>query len=176
MIYIESERLRMSQIRSDHWTLFLRLHQDESVTRYAFDKPDEREIWARFESRLPEWRWGDKHWLCLVIADKFSGQWMGVTGFKICDDGVSVEVGYLLLEEFHDRGFGTESLIALVNYIEHYLPVMQVKAVVSEGNEASCRVLEKANFTLVEVEPLAFQIGGEWLDDLIYYYPLKRRH
>ncbi len=176
MIYIESQRLRMSQIRSDHWSLFLRLHQDKAVIRYAFDRPEVEEIRMRFDARLPEWNWGDEHWLCLVISDKFSGQWLGVTGLQISEDGSSVEIGYLLLEEFHGKGFGTESLLALVNHIEHYFPVMEIRAIVTEGNLACCRILEKAHFKLENTEPLAFQIGGEWYDDLIYCYQVKRRH
>ncbi len=176
MVYIESQRLRMSPIRMDHWSLFRRLHQDEAVIRYISDKPNLVEIRARFDERLVEWHWGDGHWLCLVISHKLTGEWLGICGLQLNDDQTSVQIGYLLLEEFQNQGLGTEALMALVSYIEHYLPVMEVRAVVTDGNEASCAILDKAQFDLEDVEPLSLEIGGEWHDELIYVYRVRRRH
>ncbi len=176
MIYIESERLTLSPIRPDHWSLFLRLHQDESVIRYVLDYTNIEDIRQRFEDRLPEWKWGDEHWSCLVIRDRYTGESFGIIGFQVSDDGTSAEIGYLLLKECHGKGIGTESVFALINYLEHYVPIMEIRAIVTSGNKAGCHILEKANFTLQDIQPLAFQIAGEWYDDLIYCYQIKRRH
>lgn len=40
MIEIASPRLSMRQITETDWPLFLRLHQEEEVIRYAFDQPE----------------------------------------------------------------------------------------------------------------------------------------
>ncbi|WP_076588649.1 GNAT family N-acetyltransferase [Vibrio ostreicida] len=173
MIEIATPRLSMRQITETDWPLFLRLHQEEEVIRYAFDKPELADIRHRFESRLPLWQWGSRHWLCLVIIDNESGQAVGVTGLCVDEESEqSVEIGYLLLPEFHGRGFGTESLLALIEHIEQSLPVKNVKAIVTDGNVASCKVLEKAGFQLIEREENAYQIGGRLYDDLIYRFLL----
>ncbi|WP_070966488.1 GNAT family N-acetyltransferase [Vibrio sonorensis] len=169
MIVINSERLTMGQIINDDWSLFLRLNQEPEVTRYAFDPPSEQEIKARFESRLPKWKWGSEHWLCLTIRDKESGEAIGVTGLCISDkEKGDVEVGYLLLPEFHGKGFGTESLIALIGHVVSAFPITCITAIVTDGNIASCKVLEKSGFTLEEREADAYEIGGKLYDDLIY--------
>lgn len=171
MNHIESPQLSMTQITEHDWQLFERLNQDEAVIRYAFDKPSNEQIRQRFESRLPVWSWPDSHWLCLVIREKSTGAAVGVTGLCVAEDNQQeVEVGYLLLPEFHGKGYGTESLIALLEHTTSKLPITTVNAIVTDGNIASCKVLEKAGFKLAEREKDAYQIGGKLYDDLIYRY------
>ncbi|WP_038176517.1 MULTISPECIES: GNAT family N-acetyltransferase [Vibrio] len=171
MNHLESKQLVMNPITAKDWSLFERLHQDDEVIRYAFDKPTTDEIRQRFESRLPVWRWPDKHWLCLVIREKTTGEAIGVTGLCVSEQNQQqVEVGYLLLPEFHGKGYGTESLITLIQHAANQLPITIVNAIVTDGNVASCKVLEKAGFSLKEREKNAYQIGGKYYDDLIYCY------
>ncbi|KJY83844.1 acetyltransferase [Vibrio galatheae] len=168
---IESEQLVMTQITDKDWALFERLNQDEDVIRYAFDKPSTEQIRQRFESRLPEWKWPDSHWLCLVISEKQTGTPIGVTGLCVSEQNINeIEVGYLLLPEFHGKGYGTESLIALMDHAKAEFPIKTVNAIVTDGNIASCKVLEKAGFKLAEREKDAYQIGGQRYDDLIYRF------
>ena len=88
----------------------------------------------------------------------------------ICYDD-SVEIGYLLLPEYHGKGIGTESLLALIKHIQQFFPtVKNINAIVTDGNVASCKVLEKAGFELMEREENAYQIGGKLYDDLIYRF------
>ncbi|MBN3495195.1 GNAT family N-acetyltransferase [Vibrio neptunius] len=172
MIEIASPRLLMRQIKETDWPLFLRLHQEEDVIRYAFDQPELDDIRQRFESRLPVWQWGSAHWLCLVITDSVNQRAVGVTGLCIEDESDdSVEIGYLLLPEYHGKGIGTESLLALIKHIKQFFPtVKNINAIVTDGNVASCKVLEKAGFELMEREENAYQIGGKLYDDLIYRF------
>ncbi|WP_428775257.1 GNAT family N-acetyltransferase [Vibrio sp.] len=174
MIHIETSRLLMSQIQQHHWPLFLRLHQEEEVIRYAFDQPSEAEIRSRFDSRLPQWRWGSEHWLCLVIRDSQTEQAIGITGLCISEAETSeIEVGYLLLPEFHGCGYGTESLLGLKQYVQDHFPVAAITAIVTDGNVASCKVLEKSGFELAEREKNAYRIGNQVYDDLQYRCQLE---
>tara|TARA_Y100001960_G_scaffold329427_2_gene420705 strand:- start:150 stop:671 length:522 start_codon:yes stop_codon:yes gene_type:complete len=171
MLLIESPNLVMRTITESDWPLFERLHQDEEVIRYAFDRPTTEEIRSRFDSRLPKWGWGSQHWLCLVVEDKLTSKPVGVTGLCQSEEHDShVEVGYLLLPEFHGKGIGTESLLALVEHTKGHFPVKKFNAIVTDGNIASCKVLEKVGFVLKEREANAYQIGGVEYDDLLYSY------
>ncbi|MEX0333979.1 GNAT family N-acetyltransferase [Vibrio tubiashii] len=174
MNQIESKKLSMAQITEDDWALFERLNQDEDVIRYAFDKPSTEQIRERFTSRLPAWNWPDSHWLCLVIREKESGDAIGVTGLCVSEQSRDeVEVGYLLLPEFHGKGYGTESLVALIDHATREFPIKTVNAIVTDGNIASCKVLEKAGFTLAEREKDAYLLGGKYYDDLIYRFQVS---
>lgn len=163
---IETDRLTMAQITNDDWPLFLRLNTDPSIISLCFDIPSESEIRAKFQSRLPLWNSQSNEWLCLVIREKNSAMAVGITGFFI--DNSVAEVGYLLLPEFHGRQYGTESLSALIDRALALNEIVSFRAVVTEGNIASERVLQKCGFTLSQVIPQAYSIAGKRYDDRIY--------
>ncbi|MDA0150198.1 GNAT family N-acetyltransferase [Vibrio sp. LaRot3] len=156
----------MTPITEKDWPLFRRLLSEPQVIRHCFDAPSESDARARFESRLPTWSVESEHWLCLVMVDKQSQQPIGVTGC-VMENGIA-ELGYLLLPEFFGRQYGTESLAALLELLKAQCGVKQFKAVVTEGNIASERVLEKCGFRLGQVVPEAYEIGGRLLADHIY--------
>ena len=84
------------------------------------------------------------------FAIAVSGQAVGGIGFKLQPDveRVSAEIGYWLGEPFWGRGIVSEALTALTEYAiaKHHLT--RVFAVPFATNPASCRVLEKAGYTL----------------------------
>lgn len=163
---ISTDRLTMSQITQQDWSLFQSLNQDPAVISLCFDEPSPEALKESFESRLPRWRKGAEHWLCLTVTLSESGEKIGVTGFRV-SDGVA-EVGYLFLPQYHGLGYGTESLKALVKWAIEDLGIEAFNAVVTEGNFGSEKVLTNSGFTLHQVVPDAYQIGGKLYADHIY--------
>ncbi|SDQ69027.1 Protein N-acetyltransferase, RimJ/RimL family [Pseudomonas sp. UC 17F4] len=172
---LHSERLNMRQIIEDDWPLFLALHGDQRVTRYVCDTQTQSEVRERFESRLPLWLPGSTHWLCLVMFDPHIQEAIGVTGLKLAEPtGSTAEVGYLLLPQFQGKGYGSESLQAVISYARDVLCLDALKGVVTDGNIGSCRVLEKCGFVLEERHADAFCIGEQLFDDLVYLNRIGR--
>ncbi|WP_165773267.1 GNAT family N-acetyltransferase [Zooshikella ganghwensis] len=163
---IESKRLKMRPIREADWALFLQLHTDPNVISLCFDEPEIEVIRDKFEARLVTWSPTSNAWLCLVIIDKITDNVMGITGFIVEDN--TAHVGYLLLPEFHGKQYGTESLLALLDWAESIDTITHYKAVVTEGNVSSERVLVKCGFQLQSVIPEAYEIGGKLYADHIY--------
>jgi RimJ/RimL family protein N-acetyltransferase len=75
---------------------------------------------------------------------------VGGIGFVLQQDveRVSAEVGYWLGEAYWGRGITTEALAAITRYAIEQHGLTRVFAVPFAYNQASCRVLEKAGFTL----------------------------
>lgn len=163
---ITTTRLAMSPITQKDWPLFLQLHQEPKVISLCFDAISVEVIKEKFETRLMPWSQKSEEWLCLVITDRSNGKALGITGFSV-DEGVA-EVGYLLLPEFHGNQFGTESLSALLDWAVDTHQITNYKAVVTEGNIGSERVLIKCGFTLKNVVDNAYEIGGQWYADHHY--------
>lgn len=159
-------RLQLRPIESADWPLYYRLSTDKKVIEKCFDLPADSEIRNNFNSRLPLWNPASDHWLCLVITEKQTGADIGVTGF-IIKEGVA-EVGYLLLPDFNNKGYGTESLKGLIEKASVDYTILHYQAVVTEGNLASERVLQKCGFSLNRVDKQAYSIGGTLFDDHIY--------
>lgn len=165
---VTSARLEMTPLTQQDWPLFQLLHHTPEVIAQCFDAPTEAELQQKFQSRLQPWHKDASHWLCLVMRQLDTGQAIGVTGMAMAEG--RAEVGYLLLPQFYGQGFGTESLQALIQWAANTQEITCFKAVVTEGNIASERVLQKAGFKLVAKEPDAHCIGGKPYADHSYYF------
>jgi RimJ/RimL family protein N-acetyltransferase len=78
------------------------------------------------------------------------GEAVGSIGFVLRGDveRVSAEIGYWLAEPLWGRGITTEALIALTQYAIDTHGLTRVYALPFAWNTPSCRVLEKAGYTL----------------------------
>ncbi|URQ60348.1 GNAT family N-acetyltransferase [Pantoea alhagi] len=164
---IDSSRLTYHPITESDWPFFLALYQDRNVMRFVADPRDVDEIRrVAFNVRLPHWQRGSKHWLCLVLTEKMSGDRVGVSGF--IDRGQNTaEVGFLLNAAFHGKGYGTESLRAICQ-AAFALGFSKLIATVNTGNQASKAVLEKAGFVQEETLRESYYLNGRWQDDWIF--------
>ncbi|WP_218573442.1 GNAT family N-acetyltransferase [Rheinheimera lutimaris] len=165
---IRTARLEMTPLRKDDWPLFQTLHSTEQVIAQCFDPLPDTVLQQKFQQRLAPWHKDADHWQCLVIRQHGSGEAIGVTG--MCLSQGRAEVGYLLLPAFYGQGFGTESLQALIQWAATTQDISHFKAVVTEGNTASERVLQKTGFQLAEKVPQAHSIAGKRYADHIYHF------
>ncbi|WP_347905648.1 GNAT family N-acetyltransferase [Pseudomonas purpurea] len=168
---LHTPRLLLNPLAETDWPIFLRLHQQPDVMRYVLDELSPEHIRERFDSRLPHWSLASSHWLCLTLRDRQTSESLGVTGLRLSDHtGTEAEVGYLLLHQHHGKGYGSESLSALTTYATQTLGIDTLQATVTDGNAASCKVLEKCGFVFSERKPLAYSLANEPVDDLIYRF------
>lgn len=166
MLALHTEQLYFRTMVESDWSLFLRLHSEPRTMQFVFGEITEEQIRKGFDHRLPVWTLQSDHWLCLVVIDKASKQELGVSGFRILSPG-HAEVGTLLLPEFQGKGFGTESRKAIIDYAAA-IGLDSLESTVTDGNIASCKVLEKCGFVFDRRVPHSYQIGDQWFDDLIY--------
>ncbi|BDH44181.1 N-acetyltransferase GCN5 [Salmonella enterica subsp. enterica serovar Choleraesuis] len=167
MIEIETPRLKMTQIRASDWAFFSALQRDPEVLRFVGDPLPETTLRAAFETRLPRWSPGSRHWLCLVLRDKQTQQPLGLSGFVWREPGVS-EVGFMLDPAAFGQGYGSESLRAVCRMAFSNPSMRKLTATVTVGNQASRNTLEKCNFQLEGCLRENYMIGGEWKDDWIF--------
>jgi RimJ/RimL family protein N-acetyltransferase len=170
MLALHTERLSLRTLVEADWPLFLQLHRDPTTMQYVFGDIDEAYIRKGFEHRLPAWTPESAHWLSLVISERATGQALGVAGWRLLRPG-HAELGILLLPHSHGQGYGTDCCLALIDQARAF-GLTSLESTVTDGNTASCRVLEKLGFTFERREPQAYQIGEQWFDDLIYHYNL----
>ncbi|WP_049614561.1 GNAT family N-acetyltransferase [Yersinia pekkanenii] len=167
-IALKTPRLTLDSLNEQDWPLFLRLYQDPDVRRYMTDPMELPEIRARFESRLRPWEKTSSHWLCLVIRDRDCGQAMGLTGFLAEWLPLQqAEVGYAMLPSCQGKGFGKESLMAVLAFGFQQCQFHKMKATVTVGNHASRGLLQRCGFQLEGTLRDNFQLSGQWRDDWI---------
>lgn len=168
MIHIATERLTLSTMTEQDWPLFSRLYQDPEVIRYISDPQDLVTIQTRFAVRVQPWDRTSDHWLCLVIREKASGQPVGITGFlPEWQPFQQAEVGYGLLPEFTGKGYGQESLVAVLEFAFQQCQFHKVIATVTVGNQPSRALLERCGFQLEGTLRDNFSLSGKWCDDWV---------
>jgi RimJ/RimL family protein N-acetyltransferase len=84
------------------------------------------------------------------FAIAVGGEAAGAIGFVLKPDveRVSAEIGYWLAEPFWGRGLATEAVKAVTSHAVAHHGLTRVFALPFATNRASCRVLEKAGYTL----------------------------
>lgn len=115
---------------------------DPDVTRYLTWKPDQslEEISAFVDRALNAWERGSIYTWALTLRD--SGRLIGMIDARI--DAYMVNIGYVIAQEYWNRGYATEALKAVLAWTDTQEDVERVWAVCAVANPASARVMEKA--------------------------------
>ena len=105
-----------------------------------------------------------------MIADKGCTSPVGIIGLKPNIENDEFELGYILSKDSWGKGYASESVEAMLKYSNQFLKISGFKAVVSEGNLASEKVLEKCGFEKTEILRNAISLKGKWHDDYVFKY------
>jgi [ribosomal protein S5]-alanine N-acetyltransferase len=79
-----------------------------------------------------------------------------------------IELGYALLPSEMGKGYGTEAVQIMVDYLFLTKDIMRVQATTDERNKASQRVLEKVGFKEEGIIRQSGFMRGEWVNDCLY--------
>lgn len=127
------------------------------VTNYEI--PDNKEYLANVSSV-------GERWLKLGIVLKETNEFIGFcnTGIKQEISGLNREIAYSISNDYRNKGYTTQAVKGLVNYLFENTDVEELNAVVLPRNVASNKVIAKCGFQLrgnIEIE-----------DQLHYHYTL----
>lgn len=162
---LQTQRLILSKLQPEDWQLFKRVHQDNLSMRWIGEIPDEEDLRQRFNGRLAPWQVTSFHMLCLVVRLRASNEAIGLFGSTAeWQPWRQAEVGYMLLSEHCGRGYGSEALGALCEFL-FCSGFHKLKALVVEGNWPSRRVLEKNDFMLEGTLRDNYLLNGRWVND-----------
>lgn len=85
----------------------------------------------------------------------------------VVENNVATNVGYMFFLPFWNQGYATEGVQAVAAHLEQ-CGIVEQRALVTVGNDASARVLVKAGFVRTRVIPENDVIRGEKYDDVEY--------
>lgn len=160
------DRVQLRLVREADLPAFTSAHQDirsrgayfplgmvsESVLRRRFA---ENGFWDREEGTLLIWH-----------EDEIVGH---IEFFKPVNYWDAFELSYLLYDERHSgRGYSTEAVQLLVDYLTATKKQHRIHLVIAVGNEASRRIAEKCGFVLEGTARGAFFTGGRNHDVFLY--------
>jgi RimJ/RimL family protein N-acetyltransferase len=143
---------------------------------------DNRNIWLNLRDRFPHpyTRRAGREFIRLAMSQRpetmfaiaVDDEAVGGIGFTVLTDveRVSAEIGYWLGELYWGRGFVTEALVAITRYAIDTCGLTRVYALPFASNRASCRVLEKAGYTLEARLRRSAIKDGQIVDQLQYSF------
>jgi RimJ/RimL family protein N-acetyltransferase len=82
--------------------------------------------------------------------------------------GSQLEIGYALLPNERNKGYGTETIRMIVDYLFLAKPVVRIQATTDVRNRPSQRVLDKNEFKREGVIRKADFVRGQWRDEYLY--------
>ena len=78
------------------------------------------------------------------------------------------ELGYALDPMERGKGYGSEAITIMVDYLFLSKPIVRIQAEIHPNNKASQRALEKAGFTQEGILRHSFFSKGEWTDTTVF--------
>jgi RimJ/RimL family protein N-acetyltransferase len=131
-----------------------------------YDPLDEQQtrtdVERRYDNLSPEAKW--------FIIEKKDGNKIGFIGNFLI--GRLQEVGYALVSNERNKGYGTEAVKIIVDYLFLSKDIIRIQAGTNVENKPSQRVLEKAGFTREGIVRKEMFVRGKWTD--FYRYSILR--
>jgi len=106
-------------------------------------------------------------WTWFVIEKKDGTKIGFILHFNVQPFGW-VEIGYALIPGEMGRGYGSEAVQILVDYLFLTKDIMRIQATTDERNKPSQGVLEKAGFQKEGIIRKSSFTRGQWVNDYLY--------
>lgn len=175
---LQSDRLILRAFSARDAAEFSRYRSDPQVARYqSWDAPFTLEQAGQFIAGLAAAVPGAPgEWYQAALEEKASGRLAGDCAFQVLEDGRQAEIGFTLAREFQGKGYATEAVRRLLEYLFRDLGLHRVRASCDPENPASARVLARAGMRREGrfVESLWFKgrwAGEDWYAVLAREWP-----
>jgi len=110
-------------------------------------------------------------WFQFVIFEKDERSVVGDIGLHFLASDTQnkqVELGYILHKKYWGKGYATEALMPIVDYLVYTLDKHRLVANIDPSNYPSIRLVEKLGFRKEGHLRESFFSKGKWLDDLVF--------
>ena len=105
----------------------------------------------------------DSQWF---FVEKKDGTKIGNIGHLL--EAGEVEIGYYIVPNERRKGYATEAISMMVDYLFLSKTIERVQAKADPENTASCKALEKAGFKREGILRKTFFSRGKWKDDCMF--------
>ena len=123
-----------------------------------FPQMSEAEWEKKYDSFTPDTKW--------FFIEKKDGSRIGLVLSFL--NGNFMEIGYILVPNERKKGYGSEAVKIIVDYLFLSKELVRVQAITGVDNSASHMVLEKAGFTKEGIIRKSAFIRGVWQDGVLY--------
>jgi RimJ/RimL family protein N-acetyltransferase len=102
------------------------------------------------------------------IIEKQDGTKIGFIAHWLVQPGGMMEIGYGLISNERGKGYGTEAVQIMVDYLFLSKDIVRIQAVTNVKNVPSQKVLEKVGFRREGIIRKSGFVRGEWVDACLF--------
>ncbi|MDP4220215.1 MAG: GNAT family protein [Bacteroidota bacterium] len=176
--HIESPRLEIRQFEVRDAEEFFYLEQRSlhvHLAPYSPLKPEPatdaegiRTMREMLRSTIERWEDGLDHRFAIILKE--SGAIIGQIGITniIRNVAQSAFVGYWIGNEYLNRGYATEALVAVLHFSFELARLHRISLWIAPENVPSLRMAEKLNLRFEGTAIRALYLGGKWQDTKIF--------
>lgn len=169
---LESERLRIRNLKEEDLHHFFDYRSDPEVCRYQDWEPFDKDTTLSFiQEQEQKGLYNIEEWVQLAIALKEGNHLIGDIAFRRYDkDGSIVEVGYAITPSHQRQGYAFEALQLLIRHFFQDLNIHKVTARVDPRNAGSLGLLYRLNFVKEgHIRKCFFDpVDNEWVDEMVF--------
>jgi len=166
---LETERLILRTITIDDKNEIFEYRRDKEMNKYQGWIPETIEDVELFIGKISEQINVPDTWFQFVIVDKKTSKIVGDLGIHFIDiENKQVEIGCTLNKDFQNKGFASESVIKVIDYLFKDLNKHRIITSIDPDNINSIRLVERIGFRKEAHFIESLLINGKWVDDLIY--------
>jgi RimJ/RimL family protein N-acetyltransferase len=166
---IESKRLIIRPITSGDKNEIFKYRSDTVTNKWQGWIPETIDDVEIFIGKLAEQMNQAFTWFQFVIIEKETQKIVGDLGIHFLDsDSKQVEIGCTLDKDFQNKGYATESLKAIIDYLFKILNKHRIIASIDPDNKNAIRLVESIGFRKEAHFVESLFINEKWVDDLIY--------
>lgn len=160
---IETERLKLVPVSSEHWSLFVDMYQKPKLMKYIADgsvkSPETtKKICETMNQRFIEDGFG-QYSLFLKNTNELIGR-VGFLRWDIANskagEGEDIELGYFLDDTYQGKGYAKEACTKLIEAWKEFGNTNYLVCVMYPENIPSMKLANKLGFKFRQIMPLAF--------------------
>jgi len=106
-------------------------------------------------------------WLQVAVCLK-GKELIGDIGIHFMGDGYQAEIGYTFSPEFQGKGYASEAVRAVIDYLFAKLNKHRITGSVDPDNSKSIKLLENLGFRKEAHFIKSFRLNDKWYDDCVY--------
>lgn len=166
---LETKRLLIRPINLNDKKAIFEYRHDKEVNKYQGWIPETIDEVEKFIKKLPEQINEPKTWFQFVIIEKVTEKIVGDIGIHFMDnENKQAEIGCTLNKDFQNKGYATESVTKVIDYLFKELNKHRIITSIDPNNTNSIRLIERIGFRKEAHFVESILVNGKWVDDLVY--------
>jgi ribosomal-protein-alanine N-acetyltransferase len=173
MLYLESPRLLIRNLKDEDLDDFISYRSIPEVAKYqGYEVLNKKSGFEFILSQKAAQLDLPGKWIQLAIVEKASEKLVGDCALRLMEEDVNAaQVGCTISPLYQRKGFASETLKILINYLLSEASIKKIITVIEAENMASVNLMSSLHFEKTGEEIVKFK--GQWCKEFKYTFQIK---